>query len=215
MRVFKETTLDDFSISKITKKAIAKNGINEPTLIVVNLEDQDLELLFEVESTADEHHKVDLKGNEKNSDRGYAVVVRFKNLRGVIGDDKLTRENLSDVLTDCDVVVHCDCPSFYYQGLQQDDSINNNARYKFQGTAGDHRWSLIHSKAGGKTGKALCKHLESVKEWLEDSKNAVEEIADKMKLNESQKRAIRIAEARVRIAKRNLRDVKREISKRS
>ena len=181
----KEETLDNFAISSITQKAIDQKGINEPLLINVSIDDQDLELLFEVESTAEEHHKVDLKGNTKESTRGYAVVLRFKNVKKVIGDEaKITRANLGDIFEDCDVLVHCDCPSYYYQGMQQDDSANGNARYKFQGTGGDHRWSLIHSKAGGKTGKALCKHLESVREWLDDPKN-IDAVANKMDLKES------------------------------
>jgi len=249
--IFKETKLQDFDISEITKKAIDKNGVNEPLLISAKLDKDDLELLFEVESTADEHHKVDLKGNNRDSVRGYAVVLRFSKARGLLydegntkgpeessrdeiiekipevlkdfnlkdDDEKLikdltealegqstiweknlrdifdaysiyksddiiqailstsTKENkhevtvdkLRDVIDECDVVVHCDCPAFYYQGIQQDDSLNNNARYRFQGTSGNHKWSLLHSMSGGKTGRALCKHLQSVKDSLDDT----------------------------------------------
>ena len=163
----KEETIEDFDISGITQKSINKNGVKDPLLISANVIEEankkDLELLFEVESSEDEAHKVDLKGNPKESKRGYAVVVRFKDIQDT--------EDIDKIIEDCDVVVHCDCPAFYFQGMQQDDSINGNARYKFQGEGGNHSWTLRHAHAGGKTGKALCKHLESVKKWLEDKSN--------------------------------------------
>ena len=265
---FSETNFDDFGISKITKKAIKKNGVNEPILINAAIQDSDLELLFEVESTAEEHHKVDLKGNTKDSSRGYAVVVRFVKANQILFEHKINSKNrlveytvdesirneilerlpsvlvdfkldkneklidkipgclegkkdtwedklqrvfksfgiqkcddiikailgetinkkiskqelvtkLYKVFKDCDVKVHCDCPAFYYQGMQQDDDTNGNARYKFQGTSGSHAWTLIHSDAGGKTGKALCKHLNAVRAWLKIKQN-VEKVADKL-----------------------------------
>lgn len=267
MRLLKETKLADFNISKITQKAIDDKGLNDPVLVMAHLQDQDLELLFEVNSTAEDHHKVDLKGNTKNSSRGYAVVLKFLKAKNILTEskpryknklyeytvdeslrnkiierlpsvlkdfnikneklidklfdcldgkkdswkDKLTRvfksfgiqkcddiieaillddvknylnastlkTKLNKIINNCDVVVHCDCPAFYYQGMQQDDDTNGNARYKFQGTSGEHKWSLIHSKAGGSTGRALCKHLQAVKDWLK-IKNAIEEIANEL-----------------------------------
>lgn len=272
MRIpLKEETLDGFAISDITRKAINKKSLNEPELISALISDQDLELLFEVESTAEEHHKVDLKGNAKESARGYAVIVRFVKAKEVLyenakvrkhlyeytedetlrnaveekipavleefgidnekladklpgclngkketWEDKLTRvfksfdilkcddvvdallkdsvkkeisrknlkKNIQKVIDNCDAVVHCDCPSFYYQGMQQDDSANGNARFKFQGTGGNHVWSLMHSKANGVTGKAFCKHLEAVRDWLYNDSN-LEKIIAKLDLKES------------------------------
>lgn len=176
-KVMDEEKLSNFEISDITKKAIKQNGINDPILISATIQEdgqkKDLELLFEVESTADEHHKVDLKGNQKESQRGYAVVLRFKDV------EEVKEDTIQDIVDKKEVVVHCDCPAFYYQGMQQDDSVNGNARYKFLGSNGSHVWTMKHAHAGGKTGKALCKHLESVKEWL-DTKNNLDSIVEKL-----------------------------------
>lgn len=168
----KETVLDDFKISGITQKAIDEKGVHTPLLINTRIYDTDLELLFEVQSSSDEPHKVvDLQGKFKQVSRGYTSVLRFLKFTDWLDGEELTPEYLKEIFDVCDVTVHCDCPSFYYQGMAQDNALNGNSRWDFYGKKGDHIWTLRHSREGGTTGRALCKHLDTVKKWVFEKEN--------------------------------------------
>ena len=166
-----ETKLDDFNISDITKKAIEKNGLGAVTFInaKVNQNNKTVELLFEGDSSVGDPKHVDMKGkvNDKLK-HGYSSVVNFVDVtdemfKGLAEGDE---ETFMDVLTDCDAKVHCDDPSFYWQGAHEEDSKKKNTRFGFQGTKGSGMWTLMHKEAGGKEGERLCKHLYAVKEFI-------------------------------------------------
>ena len=177
-----EFVVEDMAISDVTKKSIEKNGTGQVHFVKAIVENNALELLIEVESSHKTATHVDMKGNQKAAfGYGYACIVRFEDIDKALHGEKLSRSNIQDVLDTCDVKVHCDCPAFYWQGMHQDDSANNTARYKFQGTGGAHKWTMIHVDAHGKTGKALCKHLYAALEWLKINKGVIE---DYLKLQE-------------------------------
>lgn len=177
-----EFVLDDMGISEVTQNAMEKDGVGKVHFIKAIVENNALEILIEVESSHDKARHVDLKGNEKTAlGYGYVVIVRFEKIDEVLKGDPLSRKNIQEVMDVCEVKVHCDCPAFYWQGMHQDDSANNTAKYKFQGTGGKHLWTMIHADAGGKTGQALCKHLHTAVTWLKDHMGVIE---DYLKLEE-------------------------------
>ena len=178
-----EFTLMDMDISGVTRKAIEKDGLGKLRLINANVYGDDLELLFEMESSHDAPKHVDMQGKEKPGLKyGYACGIRFLKATKVLKkDEKFDEDNLKKVFDKCDVQVHCDCPAFYWQGMHQDDSANKTAKYKFQGTPGNHKWTLIHADKGGKTGQALCKHLFKCQEWTYEH---IPEVLEKLSLKE-------------------------------
>lgn len=186
-----ETKLDDFNISDITKKAIDKNGLGAVTFInaKVNQNNRTIELLFEVDSSVGDPKHVDMKGkvNDKLK-HGYSSVVNFVDVTDEMfkGLSEGDEETFIDVLTDCDAKVHCDDPSFYWQGAHEEDSKKKNTRFGFQGTKGSGMWTLMHKDAGGKEGERLCKHLYAVKNFIiKNSAGMAKQIGKSFKYTET------------------------------
>lgn len=71
------------------------------------------------------------------------------------------RKALVDMINNCDVKVHSNDPSWYWQGMWEDDDKNHLAIYKFKGTRGHGIWRARHTNSGGlkKPPIRLTKHL--------------------------------------------------------
>ena len=79
-----ETVIDDFNISEITANAIKDKGLGAVALINTILDEKamTLELLFEVKSSVDDPHHVDMKGKERKGLKyGYSVIIKFFGLK--------------------------------------------------------------------------------------------------------------------------------------
>ena len=179
-----ETVIDDFNISEITANAIKDKGLGAVALINTLLDEKamTLELLFEVKSSVDDPHHVDMKGKERKGLKyGYSVIIKFFNLKPehIEGLKEGDEEALFDVIVDCDAKVHCDDPSFYWQSGHERNHKKKNARYDFQGTPGQGIWAERHAMAGGKDGSRLCKHLYAAREWLIDNTEKVAKVCKK------------------------------------
>lgn len=189
MRTFTEIKIRDFKTSGITQKALDKKGFGDIKFIKATLNNpKELELLFEVESSTDDPQKTGLKGQDmpNPNKRGYAVIFNFKNL-----GKEVKPENLKDFILTSECKVHCDCKSFFFQGMQQSNSENGNTKFKFQAKGGKHIWDLKHSEKGGKIGRGFCKHLEVVRDWLLTDSN-LKEIKDAItKIQSEKKESIR------------------------
>lgn len=179
-----ETKIEDFNLSQITKDSIDKKGLGKTLLINTILDEKykTLELLFEVKSSVNDPHHVDMKGKERKGLKfGYSVIIKFFGLtpEHIKGLKKADEEALVDVIIDCDAKVHCDDPSFYWQAGQERNHKKKNARYDFQGTPGKGIWAQRHALAGGKDGERLCKHLYAAREWLIDNTASVVRVIKK------------------------------------
>lgn len=169
-----EAKFDEFNISDITQKAINKKGIGKVNFINVKVNEKDMwcELLFEVESSEGNPIHTDMVGRFRNGlHYGYACNLRFIKVTPEQMELLKQGKGLQDVIDHNDVILHCDDPSFYWQGNHEEDDRKNNARYKFLGKKGSGVWSARHQAGGRKDGLALCKHLFGVRHWLEDSGN--------------------------------------------
>lgn len=169
-----EAKFDDFNISDITQKAINKKGIGQVNLINVKLDEKEkwCELLFEVESSTGNPIHTDMKGRFRTGLKfGYSCILRFTKLSDQQMEELKQGKGIQQIIDKNDVILHCDDPSFYWQGNHEEDSRKHNARYQFQGKKGSGEWSLRHQAGGRKDGLALCKHLFGVRHWLEDSGN--------------------------------------------
>lgn len=179
-----ETVIDDFNISEITANAIKDKGLGAVALINTLLDEKamTLELLFEVKSSVDDPHHVDMKGKERKGLKyGYSAIIKFFKLKPehIEGLKEGDEGALFDVISDCDAKVHCDDPSFYWQSGQERNHKKKNARYDFQGTPGQGIWAERHAMAGGKDGSRLCKHLYAAREWLIDNTEKVAKVCKK------------------------------------
>ena len=166
-----EEKLHQFKISNITRKAKEKGEKPTPKLISATYckSKKYLELLFEVESFELDNKHVNLQGKKVPLSSGYAVLLRYEDIPEDF--DIKDKDSVVDIIASLDVKVHCDCPAFYWQGMYESDDIEDNARYKFSSTRGTGVWDLRHAAENGEPGKALCKHLSVVQDWLLDDFN--------------------------------------------
>lgn len=165
-----EYVLKDLKISNLTKKELDNEGQSPVHLISAKFDDDDLFLLFEVESLKDEHKSVGLTGEFKDMKYGYSVQLYFLKAKTVLGDAKLSDATLGKIIQKCDCKVYCNCPAFYWQGMAEDDV--GTAKYPFQGTKGKHFWADKHAASGNYSkGVQICKHIECVRDWMMDTKN--------------------------------------------
>lgn len=182
-----ETRLHQFRISNITRKAkTSAESIPHPKLIsaILSKKNKYLELLFEVESFTGENKHVTLQGKESPIHSGYACILRFDNVDPET--DLSNQDAVLDLVTGLDVKVHCDCPAFYWQGMYESDDLEDNTRYKFSSTRGTGEWDLRHASEDGDPGKALCKHLSVIQDWILDDWNSFwTQFSSKKRITES------------------------------
>jgi len=79
-----------------------------------------------------------------------------------------SKKNMIDsLLFETNAKFNCDCPSFYWQGMQFNATKQNSAIYPV--TIGSKKWLPAHSKAG--SNNPVCKHLHAVIAELYDAKS--------------------------------------------
>lgn len=185
-----EYMLDQMNISGITNRAISNYGLGQSWLISASISNDQLQLMYEVQSSRDDNKHVDLKGNFQDFlKNGYSVRFEFYEIDEILPQDWRSRNEqevsqyIKNILDVCDCKVHCDCPAFYWQGMQEEDSKKKTSYFNFSGTPGRDIWQSKHRESGGFTsGQQICKHIFNVKhDLLYDNDNMVKEILEKLK----------------------------------
>ena len=165
----REYRLNQLGISTITDKAIEKFGTGDVAVISARMTGN-LDIVFEVQSSTDDNKHVDLKGNfEPFLQKGYAVTLSFLNVNRILPKDWQTKNQTAlkqmfkNIFDKCDVKIHCDCPAFYWQGMQEEDDKKHVSYFDFSGQRGKGIWSGRHMSSGGiSQGQQMCKHIWAV-----------------------------------------------------
>jgi hypothetical protein len=176
MNVLFETAIKDMHTSGITNKSIQKDGTGRVQLIKAVLNgNQSLSLLYEVESSHDDNKHFSVNGQlMAGLQHGYAVQLQFDNVSNIVPNDFATlpystqEQIIKQVFDKADVRVQCDCGSFYWQGMHQEDDKHNTSYLPFTGTPGKDIWLGRHNASGNAPGEQLCKHLWAVKESIDN-----------------------------------------------
>ena len=140
-----------------------------------------LELGFEVESSYGGKSQVSLGGQDIGGhDDHYTCYFQFRDLGKVMGPDfhslgkNVQKQVLKKVIDQCDVQVHCNCPSYYWQGMNEDMASVGGDIAKFRGTKGTGIWRGRHQASGGLANPKIrvCKHLfqisAEISYWIKD-----------------------------------------------
>ena len=165
-------------VSGITQKALATrlNSGNSNIRLdsaTIDLQNNFLELIFYATSTS--------------GDTEYTIVIHFYDI------DKYITKNysslpigtqsqlLQQVFNFCDVKFHSDDPSYFYQGIWEDNEDEDLAIYKFPGPAGNSIWHTRHALSGGTTNTSsrLTKHIAQV---VQELNSFIPEIIRKQKV---------------------------------
>lgn len=182
----REYTLSQMSISGITQKAMDKDGLGAEFLASATTDGKKLDLIYGVQSSHDDNRHVDFRGNPQPFlKREYSVRVTFTGIDKVVPADwnkqgiQKAKQYISQIVRNCDVKVHCDCPAFYWQGMHEDDAVKNTSYFNFMGTKGRGIWSARHQDAGVKKGQQMCKHIWAATFKMLDQKK-LDEIITKL-----------------------------------
>jgi hypothetical protein len=170
-----EYTLDQLSTSGLTNKSIQSHGVGKATFIkaILNL-GQSLHILYEVESSHNNNQHFSLNGQlMAGLQNGYAVQLHFININNIMPPNFTSlpyaqqSQILQQVFDNADVKVSCDCGSFYWQGLEEQDDKKDVSFYGFAGQPGTGKWQDKHIASGlPQQGLQICKHIWSVSEQL-------------------------------------------------
>lgn len=162
-----ETVLGQFTTSAITDKEPEVGAIE---LISASKRSDTLDLIFSVDSLSDDGSKhVDLRGNSlAYLKRGYSVALKFlkasRYLDQLKGNKQTDSQLIQQVINSCDVKVQCDCPAYYWQGMQEGNG--ESSYFNFLGKHGTGVWNARHSAAGAVIGAQACKHIAAVAEQI-------------------------------------------------
>jgi hypothetical protein len=175
MNVLFETALKDFHTSGITNKNIHAHGTGRTQFVKAILNgQQSLMLLYEVESSHDDNKHFSVNGQlMAGLQHGYAVQLQFENISNIVPSDFLNQpysiqeQIIKQVFDKADVKVQCDCGSFYWQGISEEDASKDHTYLPFTGTPGTGKWMTRHNASGNTPGSQLCKHLWAVKEQID------------------------------------------------
>ena len=197
MESISEKTISDLYkagslVSGITQKALAKrlnsgNSDIELESATINIKKKFIELIFYVASTSGDSAFIAATNLKQPKNGYYTVAVRFYDTDKYITGNYQSlpvgtqSQLLQQVFNFCDVRFYSDDPSYYYQGIWEDNEKENLAIYKFPGEAGSGVWHARHAQSGGTSdvNSRLTKHIAQVVQELD---SMIPEIIKKQKV---------------------------------
>lgn len=163
--------LRKYAVSNLTDKHYnirMKNNYDYRLYSIILVNEKDLRFTFHAIPTFRDNKSRPNKYNSK-SNTYYTLQVQFLGVDEVVNidnliDNKLSKDDVKNIIKKCDVQFYSDDTSFYYQGFWEDLAKNHLSIYPFSGVKGKGVWRDIHSNSGGLANPEIrvTKHLEQL-----------------------------------------------------
>lgn len=167
--------LVDYSVSNLTQKFLGlrvsdKNASNDISVIEADYSktDNTFTIYFEATPTYGKTATVFTPNGTTYPGTFYNILLKFINVDLYL-TEKMSNDELLNMMKNCDVLVHSNDASYYFQGVWEDLDDTGNAAFKFPGPKGDGVWRQKHSQSGGLRNSKIrvTKHLAQVLENLD------------------------------------------------
>lgn len=163
--------LKKYAVSNLTDKHYnirMKHNYDYKLYSIILINEKDLRFTFHAIPTFRNRKSKPNTYNSK-SNTYYTLQVQFLKVNEVVSidnllDNKLSKDDVKNIIKKCDVQFYSDDISFYYQGFWEDLDKNHLSIYPFKGVKGKGIWRDIHSSSGGLANSEIrvTKHLEQL-----------------------------------------------------
>lgn len=163
--------LRKYAVSNLTDKHYnirMKHNYDYKLYSIILVNEKDLRFTFHAIPTFRNRKSKPNTYNSK-SNTYYTLQVQFLKVNEVISidnllDNKLSKDDVKNIIKKCDVQFYSDDISFYYQGFWEDLDKSQLSIYPFKGVKGKGIWRDIHSSSGGLANSEIrvTKHLEQL-----------------------------------------------------
>lgn len=163
--------LRKYAVSNLTDKHYnirMKHNYDYKLYSIILINEKDLRFTFHAIPTFRNRKSRPNTYNSK-SNTYYTLQVQFLKINEVVDidnilDNKLSKDDVKNIIKKCDVQFYSDDISFYYQGFWEDLAKNHLSIYPFKGVSGKGIWRDIHGSSGGLVNSEIrvTKHLEQL-----------------------------------------------------